>query len=460
MSNFVASLASSVSARRLARQASRSTSRIGAEEPQPPIVRQASSRSNLNRPASNLDSAEAMPSAPDMIAPLPPRLERRPNGVPLTAGASEEDEADVDPEANDDGDDFDSVCLLCCNAVRQVRLHPCGHATSCWYCAMRSLNPADRRLRCATCRVDAQAVLLLQPLEPATSTTTAPAAAPPALMRHPTFQSTQTEATMALETFIERLTTQTADLELAALAGEQLQRWRREHNQSSFQVPSNPVQEAVVSNRGVEQLRSALAQRVCSRSVLVMALQSAAYRGVDEEMVRALLDAEQLLGASERSPPLIECERRQDHATPLWVAASRGHAAIVRLLLERSADVTKVATAFQATPLQIACQEGYAPCVQLLLDASASMEPATTEGSFPLYAAASKGRTDVVDLLIERYGADVNRVTANRGGSSLYAACWAHCPDFSSRCFLSALVPYSPCRAARCWDIASFSLRC
>ena len=91
---------------------------------------------------------------------------------------------------------------------------------------------------------------------------------------------------------------------------------------------------------------------------------------------------------------------------PLIEAAERGHLAVVKLLVERGADVNAKDNAYGETALMRAAKGGYTETVKLLLarGADASVGP---EGRLPLVVAAEGGHLAVVKLLIAR-GADVN----------------------------------------------------
>ena len=80
--------------------------------------------------------------------------------------------------------------------------------------------------------------------------------------------------------------------------------------------------------------------------------------------------------------------------TPLGLAAGRGMAAMVRMLLQARADINKAAEGAEA-PLCKACAGGHADVVRLLLEAGADR----TVGS-PLCSACDEGHTEIVQLLL------------------------------------------------------------
>ncbi|KAK3945918.1 hypothetical protein QBC46DRAFT_403003 [Diplogelasinospora grovesii] len=100
-------------------------------------------------------------------------------------------------------------------------------------------------------------------------------------------------------------------------------------------------------------------------------------------------------------PPLVlyDCAY-----TALMFAAASGHEAIVRLLLEKGADIE---AGSELTPLALAATHGQTNIVGLLLEQGAQLESTDIVfGQTPLAHAASEGHDAVVKLLAER-GADI-----------------------------------------------------
>ena len=96
--------------------------------------------------------------------------------------------------------------------------------------------------------------------------------------------------------------------------------------------------------------------------------------------------------------------------TPLHLASSRGHAAVVARLLEAGAKPA-VATSTGVQPLHLAAQSGSAEAVNALLAKGADVNARDdVYGRTPLVFAASEGRVDAIKALIAK-GADVRAAT-------------------------------------------------
>eukprot|EP01051_Picozoa_sp_SAG22_P003647 SAG22_NODE_180_length_16069_cov_5.323231_14_plen_360_part_00 len=92
--------------------------------------------------------------------------------------------------------------------------------------------------------------------------------------------------------------------------------------------------------------------------------------------------------------------------TPLYIAAERGHGAIVRLLLDHGPAVD-AAKSGGYTPLFVAAEKGHEVVVKILLDHQANVDAANNDGATPLYMAAQKGHAASAELLV-RAGAAVD----------------------------------------------------
>ena len=102
--------------------------------------------------------------------------------------------------------------------------------------------------------------------------------------------------------------------------------------------------------------------------------------------------------------------------TALHVAARCGHSTLVRLLLRRGADKTRLEP-FGATPIHLAALEGHTRCVAILLSHGVSVDQVDREGRTPLQEAVQGGYLDTARLLLAA-GANPNE-TDSLGRSAL-----------------------------------------
>jgi ankyrin repeat protein len=105
----------------------------------------------------------------------------------------------------------------------------------------------------------------------------------------------------------------------------------------------------------------------------------------------------------------MESQDTENSQTPLWWAAANGYEAVVKLLLEKGADVESKSR-YGQTPLSWAVEKGHEAVVKLLLEKGADVESKDKYGRTPLWPASEKGHEAVVKLLLEvanvelRYG--------------------------------------------------------
>ncbi|XP_071095704.1 uncharacterized protein [Haliotis cracherodii] len=123
-----------------------------------------------------------------------------------------------------------------------------------------------------------------------------------------------------------------------------------------------------------------------------------------------------------------------DCYTALHLACKNGHVDIVRLLIEKGADVSAAAAAVAAddddgyTALHLACKNGHIDIVRLLIEkgadvsaAAAAIAAADDDGYTALHLACKNAHIDIVRLLIEK-GADVSAASCF-GSTALHLAC-------------------------------------
>jgi ankyrin repeat protein len=104
-------------------------------------------------------------------------------------------------------------------------------------------------------------------------------------------------------------------------------------------------------------------------------------------------------------------------ATPLLVAAAKGHRDVAELLLAHNAEVDAKANNGR-TPLHMAASNGHQDVVELLLGHKAEVNAKDSDGMTPLHYAAANSYKDVAELLRQHGGQDFP--TPNRLASGAY----------------------------------------
>ena len=110
-----------------------------------------------------------------------------------------------------------------------------------------------------------------------------------------------------------------------------------------------------------------------------------------------------------------------DGMTALHIAAERGDADLVGILLTAGANARATTRLGAYTPLHLASLAGHAKVVAALIAAGAPADLPTSTGATPLLLAARSGSTETVTRLIEN-GANVNAMEATHGQTALMVA--------------------------------------
>ena len=144
--------------------------------------------------------------------------------------------------------------------------------------------------------------------------------------------------------------------------------------------------------------------KVSSSSQAMMA-SNYKYNGKPTQMTGVHLAA--YFGLTEATTALLKNSHDPDskdsnNRTPLSWAAERGHEAVVKLLLEKGAELETNDKGYGRTALSWAAENGHEAVVELLLEKSAKLETKSHDGRTALSWAAEKGHEAVVKLLLEK----------------------------------------------------------
>ena len=113
---------------------------------------------------------------------------------------------------------------------------------------------------------------------------------------------------------------------------------------------------------------------------------------------------------------------KNDGATPLFIAAQKGHGKVVEALLQHADTEPNKAINDGATPLFMAAQKGHDKIVEILLShGTIDVNKAEDDGATPLYIASQEGHMEVVKVLLKHDGLQVNKAM-NDGFTPLYRA--------------------------------------
>lgn len=137
------------------------------------------------------------------------------------------------------------------------------------------------------------------------------------------------------------------------------------------------------------------------------------------EMVEMLLDYNAKVdGVSNQDWRNPYADRGSDYpySTPLFLASSSGHTAVVKTLLNHGAYVNRRLGTAQDTPLYRASANGHTDTVNVLLEHGADVH---RDGVLALQAAAQDGHRDVIKLLVT-HGTDISAITVPSDQQDLF----------------------------------------
>ena len=202
------------------------------------------------------------------------------------------------------------------------------------------------------------------------------------------------EAEASCEGVIEFLQKQ-AHVEASSQALMAVKRWSG-HTNYSLEIPKQMTGLHLAAYFGVYEAANILSRHVQSLdmkdSYSRTPLSWAAENG-HEAVLKLLLDK----GAE------LETRDTRYSQTPLSWAVQYGREAVVKLLLEKGAELETRDTEYCQTPLSWAVRYGHGAVVELLLEKGAELETRDTRyGQTPLSWAAEKGHEAVVKLLLEK----------------------------------------------------------
>lgn len=136
---------------------------------------------------------------------------------------------------------------------------------------------------------------------------------------------------------------------------------------------------------------------VFSIPVLASAIHEAARKGDLKKVAELIENKPDLVNARITSTE----EGMEYKKTPLHLAVEFGHNDIVKLLLDKKADVN-AKTAFGFTPLHFAAMKGRKEVADMLISKKCKLDIKNTFGITPIFMAASLGHVDVLELLLSK----------------------------------------------------------
>lgn len=116
-------------------------------------------------------------------------------------------------------------------------------------------------------------------------------------------------------------------------------------------------------------------------------------------MIEIFDQTERLYGFSTLSNMIVAQNR--EGQSPLHVAVLASHFHIIKILLERGANVNQI-MAEGETALHVAAVTGHLGITWLLLSHDALIDAKNDDGRTPLHKSATFGKSEVVNLLLEK----------------------------------------------------------
>ena len=180
-----------------------------------------------------------------------------------------------------------------------------------------------------------------------------------------------------------------------------------------FVVLLKQFKSSVAELRGFLFVLFKMGGKASGRDILATAFQ--ADHGDDSDLLDQFLKG---LNAESRKDALeTEIKDGENLATPLIIAARGGKLDSVKVLLRYEANIEARGTVEDdgdviedCSALWIAASKGHFDVVRLLIEQNAEVDGKTSDNSTPLRAAAFDGHLDIVRCLVEN-GADVNACT-------------------------------------------------
>lgn len=126
--------------------------------------------------------------------------------------------------------------------------------------------------------------------------------------------------------------------------------------------------------------------------------------------------------------------RSGNGATLAHVAARKGSAEALKMVLECVSEVVKVGDVHGATPLHVCAYHGHEEGLISLLEAGAETDMADLDGATAVHFAAASGHLQSLKILVQRGGGDVNaRCSGGETPGNMYCVLVCVCIDNIAR---------------------------